>query len=446
MNPLKTAVVGHTNTGKTSLLRTLLRDDAFGEVQNAAATTRHVEEAAIGAGGETLLLLYDTPGLEDAGGLLDWLEEHTSSREEGIDRIRRFLDSDAAAEAFSQEAKVLRQLLASDCGLYVIDAREPVLPKYRDELTVLSWCAKPLMPVFNFTRGSDTDAWRQMLARRNLHVSSSFDTVAFDFEGEMRLWQNLATMLPGRDSLSRLAASRRDDWQALDRQARQSIASFLLDAAACRRVLDDPLQADSAQAQMQQQVRDGEAALQRELLDLYRFYRSRTDSSHAPLNAFRRDPFDSELLKEYGIRTGTGAAAGALIGLGVDALTLGTSLGMGAAIGGLIGGVLPNWQTLSDKISGTETLYIDAAALTLLAARSLELLTQLQSRGHAGSGDILLEGGRAPWQPEKLPAPLQRARRHPEWSSCNPEGDGRPSSRAGAQADLAAVLKNAAAA
>ena len=160
MNPLKTAVVGHTNTGKTSLLRTLLRDDAFGEVQNAAATTRHVEEAAIGAGGETLLLLYDTPGLEDAGGLLDWLEEHTSSREEGIDRIRRFLDSDAAAEAFSQEAKVLRQLLASDCGLYVIDAREPVLPKYRDELTVLSWCAKPLMPSISKARCGCGRTWR----------------------------------------------------------------------------------------------------------------------------------------------------------------------------------------------------------------------------------------------------------------------------------------------
>ena len=67
MPPLHLAIVGHTNTGKTSLLRTLLRDSQFGEVQNAAATTRHVEEAAIGAGGETLLLLYDTPGLEDAG-------------------------------------------------------------------------------------------------------------------------------------------------------------------------------------------------------------------------------------------------------------------------------------------------------------------------------------------------------------------------------------------
>ena len=47
MNPLKTAVVGHTNTGKTSLLRTLLRDSQFGDVQNAAATTRHVETASI---------------------------------------------------------------------------------------------------------------------------------------------------------------------------------------------------------------------------------------------------------------------------------------------------------------------------------------------------------------------------------------------------------------
>ncbi len=31
--PLKLAVVGHTNTGKTSILRTLLRDVYFGEVK-----------------------------------------------------------------------------------------------------------------------------------------------------------------------------------------------------------------------------------------------------------------------------------------------------------------------------------------------------------------------------------------------------------------------------
>lgn len=36
------AVVGHTNAGKTSLMRTLLRDSHFGNVANTAGTTRHV--------------------------------------------------------------------------------------------------------------------------------------------------------------------------------------------------------------------------------------------------------------------------------------------------------------------------------------------------------------------------------------------------------------------
>ena len=34
---LNLAVVGHTNTGKTSLMRTLLRDTHFGEVKDEAA-------------------------------------------------------------------------------------------------------------------------------------------------------------------------------------------------------------------------------------------------------------------------------------------------------------------------------------------------------------------------------------------------------------------------
>lgn len=37
--PLKLAVVGHTNVGKTSLLRTLTRDVGFGEVSHRPSTT-----------------------------------------------------------------------------------------------------------------------------------------------------------------------------------------------------------------------------------------------------------------------------------------------------------------------------------------------------------------------------------------------------------------------
>lgn len=417
--PLSLAVVGHTNTGKTSLLRTLLRDSGFGEVKNAPSTTRYVEEAAISDGGDTLLNLYDTPGLEDAGGVLEWLETHTDTRSDGIERLQQFLGSHGAYHDFNQEAKVLRQLLHSDAALYVIDAREPVLDKYRDELIILSWCAKPIMPVFNFTGGQLPEAWTAMLARRNLHVFSGFDTVAFDFEGELDLWNKLATMLPQQGIIDRLTAARRREWTRLDKEARHEIADFLIDAAAFRQEVGENEDTATVLQTMQAEIRQLERQMQQRLFALYRFYHSEIDGGDWMPQAFRQDPFDSELLKQYGIRTGTGAATGALIGLGLDIATFGGSLGLGTAIGGFLGGILPNTRTISDKLAGRQTLHTDPETLTLLAARALGLLHVLQTRGHAAQSQVGLHSLKAPWMPDKLPPELHKARSRWKWSSLN---------------------------
>lgn len=442
MQTLSLAVVGHTNTGKTSLMRTLLRDSRFGEVQNAAATTRHVAQAALGDGVETWLYLHDTPGLEDAGGVLDWLEENTSPQHEGIERLQQFLDSPAAQNEWAQEAKVLRQVLASDAALYVVDAREDVLPKYKDELTVLSWCAKPVMPVFNFIHGQNMDEWQTLLARRSLHVSSRFDTVAFDFSGEMVLWQQLATLLGQPPALSALTAFRQQEWQQLERQAYVLVAQFLVDAAACVRQFEDKSRSQAVLDEMQAAVAAHESSLHQQLFALYRFYYSDADiQGQQVLRAFRQNPFDAELLKDYGIRTGKAAATGALLGLGVDALTLGTSLGLGATIGGVLGGLAGNWQVLYDKIQGIETLMIDNATLTLLAARSLHLLQTLKSRGHAATNSVVLQDKVAlPWKADSLPKVLQQARLQPKWSALNPAYEPQSRKRQEAVEALAARL------
>ena len=81
---LTVAVVGHTNTGKTSLLRTLTRDIGFGEVSDRPATTRHVEGTAVLLAGKKVIELFDTPGLEDSIGLLDRLDEAGGHRAEGL--------------------------------------------------------------------------------------------------------------------------------------------------------------------------------------------------------------------------------------------------------------------------------------------------------------------------------------------------------------------------
>lgn len=456
---LKLAVVGHTNTGKTSILRTLLRDVYFGEVKNEAATTRHVERAQLtdSQTGEVLVTLYDTPGLEDASGLMDWLEDNTASRRDGIERLQQFLAADIAQASddgvaygydaqgydYSQEAKVVRQLLASDMAIYVVDAREPVLGKYKDELAILSWAAIPVMPVFNFTDSQDAniDDWQTMLARRNLHISTRFDSVAFEFEDEMRLWQNLATMLTHSERLEQLMVRRAENWAQLYDEANIIIADFLLNVAAFVREIDEDDDPMPVLQQMQEAVRQSERTMQHSLLNLYKFYDNAVAATPLELQAYQQDPFDPELLKSYGIRTTSGAAAGALLGLGIDAAALGTTLGLGAAIGGIAGGLLSNTSSIADKITGVKRLYIDPATLTLLATRAIDLLTALRHRGHAATDatQLLYKGETktfessdsaanddhtdetsrsiTPWPTHKLPSELKKARGKPQWSS-----------------------------
>ena len=72
-DPIRIAVVGHTNAGKTSLLRTLTRNVDFGEVSDRPGTTRHAESIDLRMHGQTAVRFFDTPGLEDSIALLDYL-------------------------------------------------------------------------------------------------------------------------------------------------------------------------------------------------------------------------------------------------------------------------------------------------------------------------------------------------------------------------------------
>ena len=54
------AVVGHTNAGKTSLLRTLTRRRDFGEVSARPGTTRHVEAVELASDDGVVLRFLDT--------------------------------------------------------------------------------------------------------------------------------------------------------------------------------------------------------------------------------------------------------------------------------------------------------------------------------------------------------------------------------------------------
>ena len=390
---LKLAVVGHTNVGKTSLLRTLTRDIGFGEVSHRPSTTRHVEGARLSVDGEPLLELYDTPGLEDAIALLDYLErlERPGERLDGPARLERFLQGSEARQRFEQEAKVLRQLLASDAGLYVIDAREPVLAKYRDELEVLASCGKPLLPVLNFVASHQhrEAQWREALARLGLHALVRFDSVAPPEDGERRLYESLALLLESaRPALQRLIDDQQAQRLARQHSGKRQIAELLLDCAACRRSVDaEPAAEARAIEALRQDIRQREQRCVEALLKLYAFRRDDAHASDLPLldGRWGDDLFNPETLKLLGVRLGSGVAAGAAAGAGVDLLVGGLTLGAAALAGALAGGALQTARNygarLLGKLKGKRELTVDDTVLRLLALRQQQLMVALDSRG-----------------------------------------------------------------
>lgn len=449
---LRMAIVGHTNTGKTSLVRTLLRTRDFGEVADAGGTTRQIQGARLMADGRTAIELFDSPGLEAAGALLEHLESRSDQRHTGPERIEAFVADSAARTEFAGEAAVLELVRSVDVALYVIDAREPVLAKYLDELDILGQCARPMVAVLNFVAADSAREaeWREALARVRLHTVLAFDAAVRDPETEWRLFEKLRSQLDDfAPVLDAWLSRRRDEERARLHAACRLVADLLIDAAACVREIrtDDQAARDGAVAELRAALRSREQACVDRLLELYRFERADYTDAELPLEAGRwsSDLFDLEALKHFGLRTGTWAGAGAGIGAAVDLATAGLSLGAGTVVGTLVGtgtGLVRNLgRSTLGRLRGVAPLTADDATLRRLAWRQLELIRALVRRGHASQSPVPASGDAGhDWQTARLPRPLRRARLAADLSTLNPGFDpGQPRRRELVE-DLAEIL------
>jgi len=424
---IKVAVVGHTNTGKTSLIRTLLRDDRFGHIEDAAGTTRYVEKTAIFADEDEVLTLFDTPGFEDSSALLQALEEFDTKNTNESPRLllREFIAQAEEFPEYVQEIKVLRQSLSCDVLLYIIDVREPLLGKYRDEVEILSKAGKPIVPVFNFIAGQceALARWRQQLSQFNLHAALEFDTVAFEFEAEKRLYQKLQSLLdPHYDALQILIDYRQEVWHNLNHAGAQRVFRLITEAACYRQEVGDKIADTSAKVEaMNAFVRKAERRTVNDLLKIFAFTQLDIDLQQVAVHdgVWELDIFSPGALKEFGLSAGASALKGAAAGAGVDLMVGGLSLGTGAVLGAALGA---GWSTLrryrqeiKAALRGNKWLCVDDNTISLLYLRQRELLHALTQRGHAAQTTLQVSSDKQYSLPEPWSKMIKVLRQHPAW-------------------------------
>ncbi|HJV67981.1 DUF3482 domain-containing protein [Ideonella sp.] len=462
--PIRLAVLGHVNAGKTSLVRALARRTDIGRVDPAPGTTEQAQVVLRAMPGAPPLALVDTPGLQDPVTLAELVRAvphgHTA-----LERLRWFLKRPDAQSEFEPECRALRTALEADAVLYVLDARELVLPKFRSEIELLQACARSTLVVLNrldhpHSRAAD---WNAALAGHGLTAVCGFDPIAPTPQAQAQFVRLLAGVLattrPDADALG--PALRAED-QARRRRQQQLIASTLVGLAALRHtvgraeVADEAKRAERVEA-FRRQVVDQARAARRALADLHGFPGLESALGELPgVNGrWDEDLFDPEALRLSAQKLGTGAAIGAAIGLGLDIALAGLSLGVGTAVGAAIGGVAnqgfgPMGRALVNKVTGQQDLTLEGPVIVLVAQQLIALDAAFERRGHGATGPLAaaLAAGEAPAidaaAAEALVEALSAARHHADWAIGHERDDSSGQRRQALVDRLAAALERAA--
>jgi hypothetical protein len=359
------SLISHTNVGKTTLARTLLRRDV-GEVRDAPHVTETSDRHELVATAQgAVLQLWDTPGFGDSARLLRRLRQAGNPLGWFLTQVwDRYVDR----PFFSSQQAVRNVRDEADVVLYLVNAGEdPVAAGYVDaEMQILGWIGKPVLVLLNQlgpprtaeVEAGDVQRWSRHLSR---HACVK-DTVAFDafarcWVQEHVLLDRIGAVLPveRRELFGRLA----DAWRTRNREtferSMQALARQLAATAADGERVAQPGAGAAARAWLttllgarQRGDAATDAAMGRLAQRLDGEVRRATDELIAlhGLSGRAGDEILQRMGGEYAVDKAAdpakasligAAVSGALGGLAADLAAGGLTFGAGALLGGLLG-------------------------------------------------------------------------------------------------------------
>jgi len=355
------SLISHTNVGKTTLARTLLRRDV-GEVRDQAHVTEASEAFTLIETGGYALELWDTPGFGDTARLMRRL------RHEGDPvgwLLHQVWDRLVDRPLWCSQEAVHNIKAEADVVLYLVNATEdPEDAGYVAlELELLAWMGRPVLLLLNQVgaEGENLESdWRRFVESRPI-VRDVLPLDAFT-----RCWTEEGVLLdrvvdllrdPQREGMQALAAAWRERNLRIFGSSIQSMAAYLAGAAVDRELAPRSATGDSnkrgtlgglkdalkfatvdkkrAMGALNGRLDDATRELMRGLLALYGLYGESEKKIEQRIQDFQVR--GGGALDERSGAIAGAVVSGALGGLAADALAGGLTLGGGMIAGGILG-------------------------------------------------------------------------------------------------------------
>ena len=361
---IQLVLVSHTNSGKTTLVRTLLGRDV-GEVRDAPHVTELAEPYLLleSPAGDRLLL-WDTPGFGDSTRLVQRLR--LADNPIGW-LLREVWDRHRDRPFWCSQQSVRAARTSSDVLLYLVNAAEhPRDAGYvAAEIEVLRWIGKPVLVLLNQLgppRPSDEEAAEQELWRSHV-LSLGMSCNVLTLDAFARCWVQESTLL---DAVAgRLPADKRDGfdrlralWAARSVERFESCMRVLADQVAAAahdgETMDGPAGSVGSRVLVTLGLRKDDGARNRAMSALAdrldANVKAATDrviaingldgsATETILKRVQEAYATQEPIAEGRAALFGGVLTGALTGLKADLATGGLSMGAGLLVGAVLGGV-----------------------------------------------------------------------------------------------------------
>lgn len=337
-------IAGQPNEGKTTVAATLIENDKAKRA-SLPRTTRKLLEYPVTVDNQVRFRIYDTPGFENPGELLEWFRTHSSRHE---NPAKAFLAVQSHKSDYPYDCEILKPIADGAAIIHVVNPARPVDDVDRFEAEIFRLCGRPRIGLMNI-RGGETQHhgdWVNLMTKE-VNTYLEFDACEAVFGDRVRLLESIAKVLPGWSSdLDNAIAALSEDWDNRLVRSAELIVNSLRDLIKYRKEVpyDDGENSikearENAERHVKEHIREWEKEFRNDIREIFKH-----NMEHwRPEPDLDLDLFSEETWQIFGFSKRSiiiGAAlAGAATGTVIDITTGGGTVGIGTLIGGAVGGI-----------------------------------------------------------------------------------------------------------